>query len=360
MDRAYTGATMKRPVPVVLSAILLGLFAAFQLLGVVLMVVVGFLALHKGLPVSPGPQPIPPSMMPVLFFAMSVFSAALAVWLILTLIGLVRLRSWARYSLLVIAGLMAAFGGISMLTSFAIPFLMPSLPSSPNQAPVDPGMLRMIFFATGAFYGLVAAIGVALLVYFNLVKTRALFLLNAPVAVGPPKTSTGRVRPTAVTVISWIYLASSPFCLIYAFLPFPAFLLGFLLNGWAAHCMYLFFGVLTFAMGYGLYRLREEARLAVFALFALCPIQLVVMVTPWGTRQFHLAIDGMTAAMYGGRPAPPNPFASTAAIDFFLLLTIVGYAFVLWLLHRHREAFTPAPPPPPMPPQPELAEGLTL
>jgi hypothetical protein len=33
---------------------------------------------------------------------------------------------------------------------------------------------------------------------------------------------------------------------------------------------------------------------------------------------------------------------------------------VLWLLHRHREAFTPAPPPPPMPPRPELAEGLTL
>jgi hypothetical protein len=348
---------MKRPVPVVLSAILLGLFVAFQLLVMVVMLVAGFLALHKGLPASPGPQPISPAMMPVLFFAMSVFSAAVAVWLILTLIGLVRLRSWARYSLLVIAGLMAAFGGISMMTSFAMPFLMPSLPTAAGQPAPDPGTLRAIFFAAGVFYGLVAAVGVALLVYFNLAKTRALFLLSAPVAIGPPNTSTGRVRPTAVTVISWLYLASSPFCLIYAFLPFPAFLLGFLLNGWAAHCMYLFFGVLAFAIGYGLYRLREEARLATFGLFALCPIQLVVMLTPWGSRQFHLAMDGMTAAMYGGQPAPPNPFASTGAIDFFLLLTIVGYGFVLWLLHRHREVFTQAPPPPPIPISIETAAG---
>ena len=121
-------------------------------------------------------------MMPALMFGMSVISTVFAVWYLLTLIGLVRLRSWARYSVLVIAGLMAGFGGISMLTSFAMPFLMPACcPATAGQPAPDPGFMRIIFFATGAFYGLVTAIGVALLVYYNQATTRALFLLGAPV-----------------------------------------------------------------------------------------------------------------------------------------------------------------------------------
>jgi hypothetical protein len=350
---------MKRPIPVVLSAILLGLLAAFQLLGAFIMLAVGFLTLHKGLPPSPTPTPFPPSLLPTLFFAISLVMAAFAVWFILTLIGLVRLRCWARYSLLVIAGLMASLGGISMVTSVAMPFLMPALPVAANQPAPDPGMMRAIFFATGAFYGVVTALGIALLVYYNLAKTRALFLLHAPVAIGPPKTSTGRPRPTAITVISWIYLICAPFCLIYTFLPFPAFLFGFILFGLAAHCMYLFFGVLTFAIGYGLYRLREEARIAIFVLFAFLPIQLIVLLTPWGARQFRLAMDAINAAMYTGRQAARNPFASPGAVIFFMAISMAVYGFVLWLLHRHRDAFTPAPAPPPMPPQPEFIEGLT-
>jgi len=229
---------MKRPIPVVLTAILLGLMAALQLLFAVLMIAVGFIVLKQGMPPSAGPQPFPPSMMPALMFGM-------------TLIGLVRLRSWARYSILVIAGLMAAFGGMSMVTSFAMPFLMPAMPAAGNQPAADPGMMRIIFFVTGAFYGVVTALGVALLVYYNLAKTRALFLLSAPVSVGPPNTSTGRPRPTAITVISWLYLIYGPFCLLYVFLPFPMFLFGFIMYGLTAHCVYAILGILTFAVGYG-------------------------------------------------------------------------------------------------------------
>jgi len=70
--------------------------------------------------------------MPILFFGMSLVSGAVAVWLIFTLVGLVRLRSWARYSVLVVASLMAGFGGISMLMSFAMPFLASSLVTQPG------------------------------------------------------------------------------------------------------------------------------------------------------------------------------------------------------------------------------------
>jgi hypothetical protein len=288
-------------------------------------------------------------MMPWMVFGISVLSAAFAVWFILTLIGLVRLRSWARYSVLVIAGLMAGFGGISMLSSFAMPFLMPALPATGGQPAPDPAVMRMIFFAAGAVYGLVAGLGTAMLVYYNRAKTRALFALNAPVPAGPPNTSTGRARPTAVTVISWLYMISAPICLLYVFLPFPAFLFGFILYGFSAHAMYAFFGLLALVIGYGLFRLREEARLALFATSILCPIQAAVLLTPWGTRQFHTYMDAMNASLYNGQVAPANPFGSTGVIVFALALATALFGVLLWLLHRHREAFTQAPPPPPMP-----------
>jgi hypothetical protein len=240
-----------------------------------------------------------------------------------------------------------------------MPFLMPALPATASQPVPDAGMMRIIFFTVGTIEGLVAALGIALLVYFNRAHTRALYLLSAPVAIGPPNTSTGRVRPTAITVISWIYLISGPICCLYVFVPLPAFFLGFVLYGFAAHCMYALIGIATFAIGYGLFRLREAARLGVYALFALCPIQTIVLLTPWGARQFRLCMDAMNAVMYAGRQAPPNVMGSPGVLVFFMLVTTALYGIVLWLLHRHREAFTPAPPAPPMPPQPELAAGLT-
>ena len=348
---------MKRPVPVILTAVLLGLFAAFQLLLTVMMVVVGFLALHKGLPGPQTPMPLSPSFLPVMFFVMSLLTAALAVWLIMTLIGLVRLRSWARYSVLVIAGLMVAFGGLLMVSSFAMPFLMAAIPTAPGQPPVDPHTMRGVVLITGAGYGLVAALGVALLVYFNLAKTRTVFLQNAPVILEPPNTITGKVRPTAITVIAWLYLVSGPFCLLYLFLPFPAFLFGFVLYGMAARLVYLVFGALACAIGYGLLRLHNGARLAVFWLFAFCPLQAIVLCTPWGRSQMHAYMDAFNAHMYVNQPMAANPFMSPGPIIFFSLLGMAVYGFVLWLLHRHRDAFVAGPPLPPLAADAQLAAG---
>jgi hypothetical protein len=45
----------------------------------------------------------------------------------------------------------------------------------------------------------------------------------------------------------------------------------------------------------------------------------------------------------------PNPFLSTGFIAVCGVLTLAFNAFILWLLFRHRDAFTPAPPAPPAP-----------
>jgi uncharacterized membrane protein YGL010W len=44
-----------------------------------------------------------------LMLAVAVFYATLATWATLTVIGILRLRSWARYSILIIGGLSAVF-----------------------------------------------------------------------------------------------------------------------------------------------------------------------------------------------------------------------------------------------------------
>jgi len=349
---------MRHPIPIILTAILLGLLAAFDLLGAAGMAVAGFLILHKGLPGSPTPMPFPPSFLPLLFFGMALVSAAVALWLVFTLIGLVRLRSWARYSVLAVGGLMAGFGGISMAMSLAMPFLAPSVATTPG---VDFSRVRIVFLISAAFYGIFTAIGIAWLIYFNLARTRALFLQDTSVSLTPPNTSTGRPRPTAITAISLLYMTTAPFCMIYFFLPFPGFLFGFILYGIAAHLLYASFGLANFVLGYGLYRLRNWARLGIYAIFAVALVNTLTMLTPWGRSQFHAYMDAFGAHMYsyGGQPPPPNLASAPVAIALGAIFGLGGCAVVLWLLHRHRVAFTPAPPPPPMPLQPEPVAGLT-
>jgi hypothetical protein len=341
---------MKRPVPVVLSAILLGLLAALNLVCTAGMAITGFMALEKGLPAPSSPSPLAPSFLPVVCLVMSLVFAALVVWCILTLVGLLRLQSWARYSVLVIAGFLTFFGAVSTVTSLAMPFLIPAGASS---ASVDPHIMRGVFFVSAAIYAIFTAIGIALLIYFNLSSTRAVFLQNAPLDLAPPKTSTGRPRPTAITVISWIYMVSGVSCLIYLFLPIPTFLFGFILYGLAAHLVYAVLGVLMFAIGYGLFRLRNEARIALFWLFCICPLNVIVLFTPWGSRQFQTYMDAISALNvrnFAAQQTIPNLAWSPGAIAFFSVIGMAGYGVILWFLRRHRVAFTPAPPPPPLPP----------
>jgi len=343
---------MNRPVGVVLTAILLGLLAAFLLLGMAFMVLTGFLALH-GMAGSQSPSPLPPSLIPILFFGMSLACDALAVWLILTLVGLIRLRSWARYSVLVIAALMAGFGAVSAVTFVAMPFLMP------NQPGTEPQTVHAMFFVIAAVYAVFALLGVVLLVYYNFPTTRAIFPQSA--TLDPPNTSTGRPRPTAVTVISWIYLICGPFSLLYLFLPMPTFLFGFIFSGVKAHVLYIVIALVTVAIGYGLLRLRNSARLAVFWWSAVCPVNILVLLTPWGKRQFNeymAIVNSFNTRYFPAQPTPtPNFAASPAAIIVFSLMAMVCIGVVLWFLHRHRVAFTPLPSSPLAPGIPEPTVG---
>jgi hypothetical protein len=65
-------------------------------------------------------------------------------------------------------------------------------------------------------------------------------------------------------------------------------------------------------------------------------------------------MDAFNAHMYTspGQQPPPNLAASPVFVGLLMVLGLASCAFILWLLHRHREAFTPAPPAPPLSPDP--------
>ena len=338
---------MSRPVPIILSAVLLGLVALMQLLAFLFIAGVGFFTLHHGLPGAPAASPFPPTYMPYAMFANAVFFLGLAVWSILTLVGLARLRTWARYSILVMAGLGAGFGLIGVMISLATPILMRGiLPASQGTPP----HFSFVFLVMGVLYLFVIAIWTSQLIYYNLAGTRALFLQNAPISLEPPNTSTGRPRPVAITILSWFFLLSGPFCLFYLFLPLPAYFFGVAFSGIAARLIHVMFGAVGFAIGYGLFRLYNAARIALFVWIGVGFLNMLAIFTPWGTRNFQAYMEKFMGSMSNGTiPHPPMLFAPSRQILFSLLFAVPINLVIIWLVQRHRIAFTPAPPPPPMP-----------
>jgi hypothetical protein len=121
---------MTRPVGLILSAIVLSLATLFLLLMAALTVVAGLFGGHQ-VTIAASPQ-----LVKYFVLAIGVFYAVLAVWAILTVIGIVRLRSWARYSILVIGSGLTVIGVFAAVgTSSAVSCYPRCRPSSQRSIP---------------------------------------------------------------------------------------------------------------------------------------------------------------------------------------------------------------------------------
>jgi hypothetical protein len=334
----YTWPVMKRPVGLILSAIVLSLAALFLLLLTALMAFAGVFAGHQPAVAAS------PHFLTYFMLAISVFYAALAVWAILTVIGILRLRSWARYSILVIGGGLSVLGLLAAIFSLVGRTMISAQKSQPA---IDPHIMSVIFLFVMMFYLFLAAIGIWWLVYFNLRPVRDIFA--DPTLLTESQFSTGPFSrtPTAIKIIGCFLLFGSLCCLIGACLPFPAFLFGFILPVTATHILYVCFAVIAAFAGYGLLKLKESARLLTIGFLIVGICNLALLALPWEQARLNQYSTQIASSMQRMTERPPIFFTYSGA--FYLVCAIWGvvvYGVIFWLLHRHRAAFKTTEPRP--------------
>ncbi len=196
----------------------------------------------------------PAFMLPVLIFFW-IFLLLCGLFLSVVGIQVIRLRNWARISLLVIAGLMLFFGVMGIAVIFVTLFV--STPADPR---VSRGLLAAIL---ALIYAVPTAISAWWLILFT--RSSVLAQFHDFAALQPPRApSTMSVFnnpecPLAVRIIGW-YLGS--FILVIPFIPFlpgsiPAMYFGKVFFGPAALGVYAFNFALISIPGIGLLLLKR-------------------------------------------------------------------------------------------------------
>jgi hypothetical protein len=344
---------MKRPIGLILSAIVLSLIALFLLLTAALMAFSGTFAAHQ--PAFAASS----HFILYLMLAIGAFYAVLTVWSILTVIGILRLRQWGRYSILIIGGGLAAINLITVIFTILSRTVLSGL--TPQQPAVNPHIASVVTAFMVVLYLLFAAIGIWWLIYFNLRSTRDLFqmptLVTAdpygqplPTASLPAKSYDGffsspERAPAAIKILGWLFFVFAVCCLPMTLLPFPAFILGFIVPVKASHFLYFAILIICACIGYGLLKLRNSARLALiaFALFGI--FNMAVALLPWAQnhlREYTAQIMAQFTAMLPTIPGQTNA-TYTNPMEMVVFNSMVGIAinlYVLWLAYRHRTAFT--------------------
>lgn len=309
---------MQRSTGVTLVAIASALGAAFAFLMVAL-IMVGFNAA-----VSVPPQPgVNAAMLRIAQVGSLTMFGMIGLWAAITGVGLLKLKPWARWSVLVYAGLL-------LFVSLPAGLLMLFLPLPPAPNVTDETMTR-IRVVTVVTYGVLAIFSGVLLYYFNRGSVRVQFLGGSAELKGG--------RPISVTLIGAYFLLGGLSCAVIMFLPMPAAFLGMTFEGWGAHLFYLLSAIAYIWIGVGLLRLLPASRIAAISLLAFGLVNSTI----------YLAIPGLeeriaaTQSWFSNGLPVNTPFSSTPFTIGALLLTGLITGIVIWMLIRSRSAFQPPP-----------------
>jgi hypothetical protein len=301
---------MSRPVGVTASAVVAILGSMFTLVFAALAVASLFMETTQ-------PQAPNNTSFVLMGALMFVAFACLGFW---TSAGLLRLRPWARTSILVFAGFLAAGSALILLMIIVLP-----LPA--EMSAVTGRTVRRVM--TGVL-GIPLVIAIWWLIQFNTQSTKAAF---ASSIAGPAS-----MRPISITFIAFACIFGGVSCLFAILARAPAFLFGASFNGWTAGVIYAVFAAVSLFIGKGLLDLREEARILAIGWcgFWLVHGSLITLVPSLRQRMFELQ-----QAMVPNQK-PPIPFDEGTLMNVSFAVTVVVIAAAIWFLIRNRAAFVGA------------------
>ena len=337
--------------------------AILQFLGsALLLAMAGLLAVAMIAAPTPPPNDaqLPPMFFKVFRIIGPLIYALPAVWGIVTAVGLLQLKNWARISTIIFSVLLIVFGAFGTLTSMVF-FLKP-----PPGSGVDPKMFSIIGAITAVIGLAQIGIGIWWMVFFNRARVKAQFLPQ-PVAFPPqsadpyaidPRYSTmvpppgfpspadvafpptppiaapqRTARPLSISIIAWFMLVSCLFIPISLFLHPPIALFLTILTGWQAVAFMLVSAGLNVYVGFALLKMKPVGRLIGIGYFAFGFLNVAVFYfAPGRSARLTRFLDLQQSIFPWMRSAQSNPFQPDM-MPFLLIGAIGGVAFCLILLY---------------------------
>lgn len=289
-----------------------------------------------------------PALRPLLYVTW-ITALLCALFVVFTGIQVMRLRNWARVSMLVIAGCLLFFGLIGMIVMFVSAFV--TIPMEPT---VPQGLL---FTILGVTYGIPSAIAIWWLILFTRRSVVAQFQALAALEPLRSRSSLSVFNnpecPLAVRIIGW-YLGS--FVIVIPFLPFvpssvPAVLFGRAYFGPAAAAIYIANFAIISVPGIGLLLLKRWSYPLTFASQLLaCSNAVYSTLNPSYEASLRAILEKMNL--------PEIPAYTEQMLHYSRYFSLVGLVFpaaILVTLYVFRQKFyeaadrasqTPIAPPP--------------
>jgi hypothetical protein len=357
---------MKRSAGVTASAVLTFIGSAFTLL-MAAFAVLGALVSSR-LPMT---RPAPVNLGAIVAVE-ALFIFGFGAWGVASGVGLLKLKQWARISVIVFAAILV----FCCVPAGLLMALIPLPNTSAANLPAD--FITVMRVGMVAFYSAFALLGGFWLYFFNrksvreqfqtqrsVVNTSAQhFSWEAPITVPDmPTTVPGgpvrRERPLSITIIAWFLLVSSAFAAIWLpltpqFFPraqFPLYFLGHFFFGRATYGILIVWSAAQFVAAIGLLKLKRAGLFATIAFQCLAIVNFALLaVIPGARAKYQQALDTMMATMNANMPQLTvgngsthtavnlSPFPAWAAPLFSIPLVLV----ILWFLITRRHAFTHA------------------
>jgi hypothetical protein len=274
-------------------------------------------------------QPLPPFAKSMAVM-MVLFLAGLAIFGLFTSIGVLHLKKWARISMLVWGGVMAAFSGL------ALPFAMfMPLPELPAEAPMAVPFLRVL---VSIVYGIPLLMGVWWLFLFNQRAVKDQFLPVAPVdgqSAAPPRPRC----PLPLAILAGFSIFSAAFSLLLPFTNFPASVILFShrFHGVTGVVLYYLAAGLVLVGATGLLRLKRWSYpLMLGQYFFWMASGTVSLVSPNYERNLQEILSQMSL------PEGPAGQAAFAQTRVFGILSLIPGVLLIWLLLYYHTRFVEA------------------
>jgi hypothetical protein len=325
--RRSAGVTIAAVVGFIGSALTL-LFGAFMILAFV---------------VTPATDSVP-AFSKVIVLVTSVIMLGLAAWGIATGINLLRLREWARISVIVFSGLLLVMAVPGLLMMLVMPLPIPSVSAVPpgqSTLPLE-HLMTAIRIGMAIFYALLALLGGWWLYFFNTRPIREIFRgaaatgssTWAPAVLAPTEIPGAPKRPVSITIIAYLALLGGCTFPILNILHLPITFLGFFFTGGKASLIGIGFMSVQLLMAYGLLRLEKWGRnLAIYYFNFAIFNSIISVILPGAQARYEAA----TAAMQNSLGLPPSPFQFPLWISLVFSLPLIGIQ--LWFVVTRKQAF---------------------